>query len=251
MDGLRADSTPRPRDDGDGALFFIYLFIVYVLTIRFKTGTKKDARKESANPLEVTKYVAQVRNGIRNANDETSSNNNITWVQTDYNTTAPATAINRNREEKRALQNPHVRGVVREAAKSRDELPHVRNVDYDSGMVRPTSCSGPSGEGCNNYVLIIQDKDAYPDDSDLQQLESRSDFYLSKEDGWFNPANTKYDAETHQKSGWKYLPDVFLSGAVHGNERVGPTALMEMAELLLEAAYCESLPRTRYRPQPG
>jgi len=114
-----------------------------------------------------------------------------------------------------------------------------------------TEYSGPSGEGCNNYVLIIQDKDAYPDDSDLQQLESRSDYYLSKEDGWFNPANTKYDAETHQKSGWKYLPDVFLSGAVHGNERVGPTALMEMAELLLEAAYCESLPRTRYRPQPG
>jgi len=36
------------------------------------------------------------------------------------------------------------------------------------------------------------------------------------------------------------LPEVFLSGALHGNERVGPTSVVETASLLLEAASCES-----------
>eukprot|EP00980_Cylindrotheca_fusiformis_P022569 scaffold9441_cov101-Cylindrotheca_fusiformis.AAC.1 len=36
------------------------------------------------------------------------------------------------------------------------------------------------------------------------------------------------------------LPEVFWSGALHGNERVGPTAVMEAARLLLEAATCEA-----------
>lgn len=35
------------------------------------------------------------------------------------------------------------------------------------------------------------------------------------------------------------LPEVLWSGCVHGNERVGPTAVMETAGLLLEAATCE------------
>lgn len=34
-----------------------------------------------------------------------------------------------------------------------------------------------------------------------------------------------------------------MSGALHGNERVGPTAVLETAKLLLEAAQCESLPQ--------
>lgn len=33
------------------------------------------------------------------------------------------------------------------------------------------------------------------------------------------------------------------SGEVHGNEQVGPTAVLEAAQLLLDAATCESLPR--------
>lgn len=39
------------------------------------------------------------------------------------------------------------------------------------------------------------------------------------------------------------LPEVLLSGALHGDERVGPTAVVETAALLLEAAACESAPR--------
>ena len=31
-----------------------------------------------------------------------------------------------------------------------------------------------------------------------------------------------------------YRPEIFLSGALHGNERVGPTAVVEFARLLLE-----------------
>ena len=110
-----------------------------------------------------------------------------------------------------------------------------------------------SGQGCNNYVLIIQDKEAYPDDSDVQTLSPMNpnvnDLYLNIENGYY--MNNNNENETPQKSGWKYVPDVFLSGAVHGNERVGPTSLVEMSELLLESAHCESLPRMRYSPNGG
>jgi hypothetical protein len=66
------------------------------------------------------------------------------------------------------------------------------------------------------------------------------DYYLKIEDHFFQG-----------RSGWKHVPDVFLSGAVHGNERVGPTTLVEMSALLLEAAHCESMPRMRHKPKPG
>jgi len=36
------------------------------------------------------------------------------------------------------------------------------------------------------------------------------------------------------------LPEVLWSGALDGNERVGPTAVMEAASLLLKAASCEA-----------
>lgn len=38
----------------------------------------------------------------------------------------------------------------------------------------------------------------------------------------------------------KRRPDVFLSGALHGDERVGPVAILEVAKLLALAASCES-----------
>jgi len=104
-----------------------------------------------------------------------------------------------------------------------------------------------SGPGCNNYVLIIQDKHAYPDDIDVQQLldptSNTNDDYFYVQEAIFN------DGEHGINSGWKYIPDVFLSGSVHGNERVGPSSLLEMSELLVESAYCESLPRMHYKPK--
>jgi hypothetical protein len=63
-------------------------------------------------------------------------------------------------------------------------------------------------DGCYNYFLTIQDFVAHP-----------------------------FGSKSYQT-----LPEVFISGAVHGNERVGPTAVVEAARLLLDAASCEALP---------
>ena len=57
--------------------------------------------------------------------------------------------------------------------------------------------------GCLNYILVLQDFEKNP----------------------------------------KLLPQVLWSGEVHGNEQVGPTAVMEAANLLLWATACESHPR--------
>lgn len=69
-------------------------------------------------------------------------------------------------------------------------------------------CPYDSGTGCYNYILTIQDYTMHPENS---------------------PSSNK-------------LPEVLWSGCVHGNERVGPTATMEAASLLLQAASCESKP---------
>ena len=60
--------------------------------------------------------------------------------------------------------------------------------------------------GCKNYIMIIEDP-SVPDPS--------------------------------------VLAEVFLSGSVHGNERIGPTTVMETARLLVESASCEALPRSK------
>lgn len=101
------------------------------------------------------------------------------------------------------------------------------------------------GKGCNNYVLIIQDKESYPDDPNVQTLSNTDNYYNLNNGHFQQPPGPSGE---YEKSGWKHVPDVFLSGSVHGNERVGPTSLLEMSELLVEAAYCESLPRMRYKP---
>lgn len=64
--------------------------------------------------------------------------------------------------------------------------------------------------GCPNYILEIQDYIIHPPDT-----------YTSD-----------------------HLPEVFWSGCLHGDERVGPTAVMEAVGLLLEAANCEAMPRS-------
>jgi Zinc carboxypeptidase len=63
--------------------------------------------------------------------------------------------------------------------------------------------------GCVNYILIIQDYIAHPE---------------------------------HSVSS-KRLPEVLWSGELHGDERVGPTAVLEATQLLLDSASCEALPR--------
>ena len=103
-----------------------------------------------------------------------------------------------------------------------------------SDTTSSSAAAAASGAGCNNYVLIIQDKEAYPNDPDVQ-LD-------------INFSTQQQEQQNSESEGWKFIPDVFLSGSVHGNERVGPTSLIEMSELLLESAACESLPRMKFQP---
>jgi hypothetical protein len=65
------------------------------------------------------------------------------------------------------------------------------------------------GDGCLNYYFTLQDYVAHPEGSDTS----------------------------------KRLPEILWSGEVHGNEQVGPTAVLEASQLLMDAALCESFPR--------
>jgi hypothetical protein len=67
--------------------------------------------------------------------------------------------------------------------------------------------------GCLMYILTLQDYIVHPEGSESS----------------------------------KRLPEVILNGEVHGNERVGPTAVMEATQLLLSAAACEASPRESLR----
>jgi hypothetical protein len=51
------------------------------------------------------------------------------------------------------------------------------------------------------------------------------------------------DNDDNDKNDPALLPQVLWSGEVHGNERVGPTAVMEATQLLLAAVACHQLPR--------
>ena len=66
-------------------------------------------------------------------------------------------------------------------------------------------------KGCKNYILTIEDKRGLVDNSTVAE--------------------------------------VFLSGAVHGNERIGPTTVVETARLLVQAAACEAIPRLEVPPE--
>ena len=99
----------------------------------------------------------------------------------------------------------------------RNEYPDLIRVNTSQeayGLPRaggPSDCPFAEGDGCPNYMLTIQDFIAHPEGSS-------------------SSAN---------------LPEVFWSGCLHGDERVGPTSVMVATALLLEAAMCES------KPNPG
>jgi len=71
----------------------------------------------------------------------------------------------------------------------------------------PSDCPYEKGdEGCKNWIITIEDKLAHPGGS----------------------------------ASFRRLPEVFISGALHGDERVGPTSAVETAKLLLMAVDCEA-----------
>jgi hypothetical protein len=71
--------------------------------------------------------------------------------------------------------------------------------------------------GCLNYIFTLQDFVTHPEGSESSNR----------------------------------LPEVLLSGEVHGDERVGPTAVMETASLLLLAASCVAYPRWEVKSNPA
>lgn len=70
----------------------------------------------------------------------------------------------------------------------------------------PSDCPNEKGDGCKNWIITIEDKLAHPKGS----------------------------------GSFRGLPEVFISGALHGDERIGPTSTVETAKLLLLAADCEA-----------
>ena len=70
--------------------------------------------------------------------------------------------------------------------------------------------NGSVKEGCNNWILTIEDKIDHPGP------RPRPSF----------PLNVGV--------GWAELPVVFLSGSLHGNERVVPAAVVGIASLLFK-----------------
>jgi len=78
--------------------------------------------------------------------------------------------------------------------------------------------------------------------------ESHARKLEQNEPGCKNWFLTIEDHEAHyaKSESKKRLPTLLMSGTVHGNERVGTTAVLEYAALLLEAANCESFPHEDY-----
>jgi predicted deacylase len=71
---------------------------------------------------------------------------------------------------------------------------------------------------------------------------SQDKYGLSAAGGYVNYIVTIQDYVVHPdgSNSSNVLPEVFLSGALHGDERVGPTTVVETALILAMAAACES-----------
>eukprot|EP00978_Attheya_sp_CCMP212_P000441 scaffold885_cov58-Attheya_sp.AAC.1 len=94
-----------------------------------------------------------------------------------------------------------------------------------------------------NLVTLENAQDAFGLPAAGSSKKQDCPFDASVVDGCANWFITILDRVAHAPSSDSraHLPDVLLSGALHGNERVGPTAVTETATLLLKAAHCEAL----------
>lgn len=83
----------------------------------------------------------------------------------------------------------------------------------------------------------------------LRVTTAQKKFKLEAAGGYPNHIITIQDFVAHPpgSASSQRLPEVFWSGALHGDERVGPTATLEAAHLLLRAASCEALPKLKYK----
>ncbi len=111
------------------------------------------------------------------------------------------------------------------------------------------------------YRKLVELSKEYPD---LVQLETAQETYgLPKAggdsidncpletDGCHNWILTIFDSIANDNPRIKEnIPDVLISAGFHGDDRLGPTIVMELASLLLEVTHCESLPRRKFQ-KPG
>jgi len=88
-----------------------------------------------------------------------------------------------------------------------------------------------------NYVRVTTAQEAYG----LPPAGSAHDCPYDQGEGCLQYIMTIQDYPAHDETATKRLPAVLWSGELHGNERVGPTAVLEAANLLLQAASCEAL----------
>ena len=136
------------------------------------------------------------------------------------------------------------------------ELVRLENAQEQFGL---RAVGGPSdctfeppalGEGCHNWYMVIEDglyngKGGLADDATFA-----AEAAAAKVDESQPPPSQGGDGGRDLENSldstadpYGALPEVILSGALHGDERVGPTAVLETAAILLESAHCESLPR--------
>lgn len=101
-----------------------------------------------------------------------------------------------------------IQSQLKELAKNYAEFVTLFTSQEKYGL--PSSCYPyeTQHEGCHNTVIVIEDKKMYEN----------------------------VDAERARRE----LPDVYLSGALHGDERVGPVAMVETAKLLVQAITCQA-----------
>ena len=136
------------------------------------------------------------------------------------------------------------------------ELVRLENAQEQFGL---RAVGGPSdctfeppalGEGCHNWYMVIEDglyngNGGLADDATFAaeaaaaKVDESQPPPIQGGDGGRDLENS-LDSTADP---YGALPEVILSGALHGDERVGPTAVLETAAILLESAHCESLPR--------
>ena len=93
-----------------------------------------------------------------------------------------------------------------------------QNGAREGGWYQDRNGNGYVKEGCKHCIINMEDNISHP--RPLLRPSSPPDVGV----------------------GWAELPEVFLSGALNGDERVGPMAVVEITSLLLESAWYRSIP---------
>ena len=191
----------------------------------------------------------------------------LLWVSFVSGLLVDARVTSRSRAEERLSSDAttttttvaEVNGVTTPLLEYEEWNPHRRNlinkprpaqiVNYT--VWKPEDIAGTLtrwGEHYPNLIQVTTSQEAY----DLPTAGTDEDCpFNTDSDGCLNYVATIQDYITYppNSEAGKRLPEVLLSGCLHGNEQVGPSAVMETAALLLEAASCTAYPRWSVKDQ--